>query len=273
MTRKTMLAVAVLTSAMFACGQDTEKVVIDGSSTVGPIAKAFATYFMAANPDINVTVSESGSGNGAKSMVAGNCDIADMSRAMKPVEFKHAVENDVLPVPHVVALDGIALVTHLSNPVQELSMEQIRDIYLGRIRNWSELGGPARPIVVITRDTNSGTFESFEKLVMGDKKIMSGAEVVGSNGQMRSRVESTPAAIGYVGLGFVEGVRALTIDGVEPTPRAIKTGDYPVARPLFMYTDGYPELGSALYRFVTIYLSSEGQEIVEDLGFVPVTSY
>jgi len=250
------------------------KILIDGSTTVGPIAKAFAEYFMAKNPDVNITVSESGSGNGAKSLINGACDIADMSRFMKENEFAAAVENGIFPVAHVVAVDGIAIIVHPSNPVQELTVEQVKDIYLGKIVNWNQLGGPNRRIVKISRDTNSGTYETFENLVMNKGRIAQDTESAASNGQVRGRVQKTPAAIGYVGLGFVDRtVKALEIDGVSPEPELVASGVYPIARPLFMFTNGYPKLGTPLHAFVTLYLTEKGQEIIESIGFIPVTNY
>ncbi len=250
-----------------------DKIVCEGSSTVGPIAKAFAEYYMTKNAKVTVTVSESGSGNGAKALVAGTCDVADMSRNIKDKEFKAAAEKGIQPCPHVVALDGIAIVVHKSNPVKNLSLEQLRDIYLGKITNWSKVGGPNKNIVVVTRDTNSGTFETFEKLVMKKAKIVDKAEVVGSNGQAKSRVTSTSAAIGFVGIGYIDGLKPLTINGVEVSADTIRSGAYPIARPLFMYTNGYPKLGTHLHKFVSLFLSEDGQEIVEEIGFVPVTNY
>ncbi len=251
-----------------------ETIVLDGSTTVGPIAKAFAEYFMAMHSDVNVTVSESGSGNGAKSLINGTCDVANMSRPMKSSEFSAAAEKGIQPVAHVVALDGLPILVHPGNPVSELTLEQVRDIYLGNISNWKQVGGPDKKIVVISRDTNSGTYETFEKMVMAKKKICEKAEYVGSNGAIRQRVQSTPAAIGYAGLGFVDKtVKALKINGVYPSGATVQTGEYPIARPLFMYTNGYPKLGSPVHRFVTIHLSEDGQEIVEEIGFVPVTAY
>jgi phosphate transport system substrate-binding protein len=251
-----------------------DKIVIDGSTTVGPIAKAFAEYYMSLNPDVNVTVSESGSGNGAKSLINGVCDVADMSRFMKDKEFKAATEAGIAPVAHVVALDGLPIIVHPSNPVKGLTVDQVRDIYMGKISNWKQVGGPDKGIVVVSRDTNSGTYETFEKLVMRKEKIGDGTEYVGSNGAVRQRVQSTPAAIGYAGLGFVDRtVKALEINGVAPSAETVITGEYPVARPLFMFTNGYPKLGTHLYRFVTLHLSEKGQEIVESIGFVPVTQY
>jgi len=276
----TLIAVT-LSTGILADG-NTDKLVLDGSTTVGPIAKAFAEYYMAKNPGVNVTVNESGSGNGAKSLINGVCDVANMSRFMKEKEFKAAMDNGVMPVAHVVAMDGLPVLVHPGNPVKALTVEQVRNIYAGKITNWKQVGGPDMDIVVVSRDTNSGTYETFHKLVMTHKvdgkkvkeKIKDGAEYVGSNGGIRARVQTTPAAIGYAGLGFVDKtVNALDINGVYPTPQSVTSGRYPIARPLFMFTAGYPKLGSRVYEFVTLHLSEKGQEIIEDIGFVPVTQY
>jgi phosphate transport system substrate-binding protein len=250
------------------------KITVDGSTTVGPIAKAFAEYFMSKNPGVNITVSESGSGNGAKSLINGTCDIATMSRFMKDEEFKAAVEKGVYPVATVIAIDGLAVVVHPSCPVQGLTIGQISDIYTGKITNWKELGGPNVPIVLISRDTNSGTYESFEMLVLNKQKISNKAEYVGSSGAIRARVQSTPAAIGYVGLGFIDKtVKALKVNDVYPDNVTVTSGAYPIARPLFVFTNGYPKMGSQLNNFLNLYLTQKGQEIIEEIGFVPVTKY
>jgi phosphate transport system substrate-binding protein len=273
-------ATTVLTVGL--AGADGNKLVLDGSTTVGPIAKAFAEYYMAMNPGVNVTVSESGSGNGAKGIINSTCDIANLSRFMKEKEFAAAVEKGVMPVAHVVAMDGLPVLVHPSNPVAGLTVAQVRAIYMGKTRNWKDVGGPDMPIVVISRDTNSGTYETFEGLVMSHKvdgskvkeKIGAGAEYVGSNGAVRQRVQSTAGAIGYAGLGFVDKtVKALKIEGIAPTPQTVTSGVYPIARPLFMLTNGYPKLGSHVFRFVTLHLSEKGQEMIESIGFVPVTAY
>ncbi|KPJ52970.1 hypothetical protein AMJ39_06325 [candidate division TA06 bacterium DG_24] len=273
------LMVVVSSLSMFVGGASAaedkgHEIVIDGSTTVGPIAKAFAEYYMEKYPEVNITVSESGSGNGAKSLINGTCHIADMSRFMKESEFKAAVEKDVLPVAHVVAMDGLAVIVHPSNPASDLTLEQVRDIYLGKITNWNEVGGPEKKIVVISRDTNSGTYETFENIVMRKEKIAAGVEYVGSNGAIRQRVQSTQAAIGYVGLGFVDRtVKALTVNGVAPTGNTVASGKYPIARPLYMFTNRYPKLGSHVHGFVTLHMSKKGQEIIEAIGFVPLTQY
>ncbi|MBD3335226.1 MAG: phosphate ABC transporter substrate-binding protein PstS family protein [Candidatus Eisenbacteria bacterium] len=273
-TSGTLALCGFLAAAVVAGAQADTQIVIDGSTTVGPIAKAFAEYYMGIHEEVQITVSESGSGNGAKSLINGTCDIADMSRFMKEKEFQAAAEKGIMPVPHVVAMDGLPIIVHPSNPISGLTVEQVRDIYLGKVTSWSELGGPDRRIVVISRDTNSGTYETFETLVMKKEKIAEGVEYVGSNGAVRQRVQSTPAAIGYAGLGFVDRtVKALEVNGIEPNPQTVASGRYPIARPLFMFTDGYPKLGSHLHTFVTLHLTPRGQEIIESIGFIPLTAY
>lgn len=268
------LLIVLLIAGSVSLNAKEEKLVIDGSTTVGPIAKAFAEYYMKLNPGVNITVSESGSGNGAKSLINGSCQIATMSRLLKGNEFEAAVSSEVLPVTHVAALDGIAMIVHPSNPLKGLSMEQIKDIYTGKITNWSKVGGPNAGIVIISRDTNSGTFETFETRVLKGEKIVKTCEYAGSSGAIRQRVQTTPSALGYVGIGFIDKtVKALEANGVEPTPETVKNGAYPISRPLFMVTNDYPKMGSHLYKFVTLYLSRKGQEIIEEVGFIPVTSY
>lgn len=267
------VGIALVMTALTAGAQD-RQLTLDGSTTVGPIAKAFAEYYMNLHKDVNITVSESGSGNGAKSLVNGACDVATMSRPMKLNEAEAAIEKGIQPCPHVVALDGIAMVVHPSNPVNGLTLDQVRQIYLGRITNWRQVGGPNMPIVVVTRDTNSGTFESFEKLVMNREKITQAAETVGSNGAARTRTATTRGVIAFIGLGYVNrAVKALEINGVFPEQVTVATGEYPISRPLYMYTNGYPKLGSLTHAFITLHLTEKGQEIVESIGFVPVTNY
>ncbi len=271
----TVLAlVAVALCGVAPQAQAEGKLVLDGSTTVGPIAKAFAEYFMARDKGVNVTVSESGSGNGAKSLINGVCDVANMSRFMKEKEFKVAAEKGIMPVAHAVAMDGLPILVHPSNPIKGLTVEQVRNIYLGKTTNWKEVGGPDTKIIKISRDTNSGTYETFEKLVMQKERIAQDVEYVGSNGAVRARVQKTPAAIGYAGLGFVDRtVKALEVNGIYPDQQTVSSGRYPIARPLFMFTNGYPKLGTLLHQFVSFYLTKQGQEIVEAIGFVPVTSY
>ncbi len=269
---KNMAAVALITAMSVggATAKDAQKIVVDGSTTVGPIAKAFAEYYMGKHPDVNITVSESGSGNGAKSLINATCDVATMSRPMKDTEISAAKDAGVLPIEHVVAMDGIVVIVHPSNPIANLTIVQIRDIYTGKVKSWKELGGPDGPIVAISRDSNSGTYETFETLVMNKEKLAENVEYVGSNGAIRQRVMSTEGAIGYVGLAFTEGVKPLTANGVEATPETVTDKTYPIARPLYMYTNGRPRGGSPLSDFVGLATTPEGKKIVEATGFVPL---
>ncbi len=247
------------------------KIVIDGSTTVGPISKAFADYYSENHPDVNITISESGSGNGVKSLMNKACDIANMSRFMKPAEFKSCVEKNIMPVAHVVAFDGLAVIVNPQNKISALTLEQIADIYTGKITNWKEVGGDDAQIIIVSRDTNSGTYETFNELVLHKKDVAKNAEYVGSNGHARTRVNTTKNAIAYVGLGFVDDtVKPLSVNGILPTSKSISTGKYAIARPLYMFTDAYPKMGSDIYNFVTLHLSKEGREIIKDLGYIPV---
>ncbi len=264
------MAAAVVLAAGVAMAADAKKIAVDGSTTVGPIVKAFAEHYMGLHPEVNITVSESGSGNGAKSLINAVCDVATMSRPMKNSEKKAAQDAGILPIETIVAMDGLVIVTHPGNPVANLTIEQIRAIFTGKIRNWKELGGPDQPIVTISRDTNSGTYETFETMVMNKEKIGEKTEYVGSNGAIRQRVMTTPAAIGYVGLAFTEGVKALTVNGIAATAETVASAKYPIARPLYMYTNGRPKAGTALHDFVTLAGTENGRKIVEDTGFVPV---
>ena len=245
-------------------------VVVDGSTTVGPIAKAFAEYYMTRHPDVNITVSESGSGNGAKSLINGACDVATLSRKMKAEELEAAAAKKVNPVEHVVAMDGIAMIVHPGNSVEALALEQIRAIYMGEIRNWKALGGPDEKIVIISRDTNSGTYETFQNMVMKSERVSDKAEYVGSNGAIRQRVMSTAGAIGYVGLAFLEGVKALSVNEVEPAVETVLDHSYPISRPLFMYTNGELKEGSDAAAFVGLYKTEDGKKIISEQGFVPM---
>ena len=261
---------AVLLFTLLAAGEPVEAktgIVIDGSTTVGPLAKSCAAYFTK-KFNVPVTVSESGSGNGAKSLINKSCDIASMSRPMKDNELAAAKSKGVNPVEHVVALDGLSMVVHPSNRVNALTKAQIRGIYMGKYTNWSQLGGPNSGIVVIQRESNSGTADSFKELVMGkDNPISKRAETQSSNGAIKSRVASTPGAISYIGLGFVDGsVKHLLVDGVEPDVKTVKNGTYPIHRPLFFYTDGQPT--GAVKQFIEMAKTSEGKKIISEIGFV-----
>lgn len=269
--------VAVLVVVSVGVAQEAAKettLQIEGSTTVGPIMDAFVEAFAKVHPEVKIALQKTGSGPGAAALIDGRCDIATLSRFMKPEEFKKAVDKGILPASHAIAMDGVCVVVHPSNPVKALTIAQVRDIYTGKIANWKELGGSDEKIVCISRDTSSGTFEVFEEKVMNKEKMTSGIEMVSSNPQALARVSSTTGAVGYVGLGFVDDkVKALQIDGIVPSKKTVVDGSYPIARPLFLFTNGYPKPGSVLYTFVNFWLTEKGQELIEAKGFVPLTNY
>ena len=271
---KTLNIGLVCTTLLASAALANDNIVIDGSTTLGPIAKAFAEYYRGANPSVNITISESGSGNGVKSLLNGTCDVAPISRPLTSSEFTAAASNEKQPIAHVVALDGVSMLVHPSNPVQDLTVEQVRKIYLGEYTNWKLVGGPDKEIITISRDNNSGTFETFQMKVMNGANVRSDCEVVNSNGAARQRVQNTTGAVAYVGIGFVDSsVKALRINGVHASVETVKSGQYPIARPLYMYTNGYPAFGSHLYHYMTLHFSRDGQQIISEIGFIPLTEY
>jgi len=242
---------------------------ITGSTTVLPIAQKAAEVYMNQNSDVNISIRGGGSGVGIAALIDGTVEIADASRPIKDKEIESAKEKGVNPYTNIVARDGIAVVVHPSNSIDKISIDQIKGIYTGEINNWKQLGGKSEEIVVISRDNSSGTYAVFNKLTLDGAKVRQDAVTVASNNAAAQTVSQTPGAIGYIGLGYLsERVKALKVNGVKPTNATVNSGDYTLARPLFMYTDGKPE--GLAKKFIDFIMSSEGQKIVEELGFVPV---
>ena len=251
----------------FAMPSYAEKIVMEGSTTVLPIAQKAAEVYMQKEPSADMSVRGGGSGVGIASLIDGTCDIADSSRPIKDTELDKAVTNGKSIKAHVIAMDGIAVVVNPANRVNALTKKQVKDIYTGKISNWSQVGGDNQKIVIISRDTSSGTFEAFSTLVLDAQKVRPDAVMQASNQAIASTVARTPGGIGYVGLGFLSSsVKALEIDGVLPSKETVLNNKYPIGRPLFMYTNGAPqELAKELIDFIK---SPEGQKLVEEDGFV-----
>jgi len=270
---------AIVVTFLLSCSLSTNlraqtEIHIDGSTTVGPIIDAFVGAFEKSNAGIKFTVKKTGSGDGAAALIDGRCHIATMSRFMKKDEYTKAVAAGKMPVPFTICMDGVCLIVHPSNPVKQLTKAQVKAIYTGKVTNWKEVGGADLPIVAISRDTSSGTYEVFHQLVVDPEKLGDKVEYANANPQIFTRVSTTPGAIGYVGLGFVKtGVTAVRYENVMPSKQSITRGTYKLARPLYLFTDGYPELGSPLMQFCNFFLTEEGAEIIEAKGFVPFTNY
>ena len=245
-------------------------IVIKGSTTVLPIAQKIAEAYMKENPDTNISISGGGSGNGIKAIIDGTTDIADSSRFIKDKEVALAVQNGAYPVPFAVAYDCIVPVVHPSNTVTNLTLDQLKGIYKGQINNWKEVGGPDAPIVVISRDTSSGTYEVWEHKVMKKERVYPGALLQASNGAVAQAVSNNKNAIGYVGLGYVNSsLKALTANGIKGSAETTLNGTYPISRPLYMFANKWPKDDIAKFiNYVTH--PAKGQKLVRKCGFVPM---
>ncbi len=246
-----------------------EKLTIQGSTTVLPIAQSAAEVYMDNNPDADITVRGGGSGTGIAALIDGATDIADASRPMKTKEIKQARENGINPVEHTIARDGIAVIVHPDNQAENISLEDLKSIYVGDITRWDKVGSSSGTIVAVSRDAASGTFETFNKLVLAGAKLTDEALMLASNLEVARTVAQTPGAIGYVGLGYLtDEVKALKVDEVVPTEESVRDESYSLGRPLFMYTNGEPS--GLAKRFIDFIMSPEGQKLVKEAGFVPV---
>ncbi|KAF5087814.1 Phosphate-binding protein PstS 1 [anaerobic digester metagenome] len=245
-----------------------QQITVTGSTTVLPIAERAKEAFEANDASAAIMVSGGGSSVGIKAVGEGTADIGMASRDLKPAET--AGYPGI--VRHEIASDAILLVVNPENSVDRLTPGQARGIYNGTYTNWNQVGGPDQPIVVVGRDSASGTREFFSEFIMDKEDFIRTQEEFNSNGGIQQKVSRTPGAIGYVGLGYTEGVKALALDvdgtTVEPTLQNITDGTYPINRPLFMLTDGEPD--GLARQYLEFIMSAEGQEIVASLDYIPV---
>ncbi len=248
-----------------------ENIVIKGSTTVLPIAQAALEAYMKAYPGVNISLSAGGSGDGIKALIDKSTDIASSSREIKDKEVALARERGVNPVAHTIAIDAIVPIVHPRNKVQGLTIDQLSQIYQGKITNWKEVGGDNLTIVVVSRDSSSGTFESWGHLVLNNARVTPKAQLQASSGAVVQAVSKNRYAIGYIGLGYVNtSVKGLTVNGITASTKTALSQEYPVARPLYMYTNGQPT--GEVANFLKFVLSPAGQKLVAKEGFVPLTA-
>ena len=237
-----------------------------GSTTVQPIAEKFAEAFMAVYPDVKIDVAGGGSSVGVKSAGTGAADIGMASRVIKDSEYVEYPELNV----YTIAMDGIAIVVNPKTEVSELTKEQVKDIFAGKIANWNELGGADATIAVIAREEGSGTRAAFEELVMGEEDPIVASILLPSNGAVRTAVAETEDSIGFLSFGYLDDtIKALSIAGVAPTVANASSGVYPVVRPLNMMTYGQ-EPKEAAVSFINWILGPVGQSMVKEEGYLPV---
>ena len=271
--------------AVSGCGRSQDEhgssLQIKGSDTMVNVGQAWAEAFMEKNPETSVAVTGGGSGTGIAAIMAGTCDIAQSSRNMTPEEMEKAKAGGHEVRETTVGMDGIAVIVHPSNPISELTIRQLADIFTGKVTNWNEFGGKDAPTLVLSRERNSGTHIFFLEHVLrggkakGPEEFASSDLMMPSNQAIVQEVESAPSAIGYVGIGYVTPkVKVLAIaksDGdpaILPSIETVQDNSYPVARPLFFYTQS--GAGEETQKFISFAVSPEGQDILKKLDFIPL---
>jgi phosphate transport system substrate-binding protein len=248
----------------------TGSITIQGSDTMVNLSQAWAETFMDEYPGVTISVTGGGSGTGIASIINGTVDFANASREMKDEEVEQAAAAGAEPVEHTVARDGIAVFVHPDNPVEELTLEQLGQIYRGEVTNWSEVGGSDKPIVLLGRDTSSGTYEYFKEEVVGnDFEYAAAMKNLQSSQGIVDEVSKNLDAIGYSGVGYIaDSIEVVKIDGTAASIEAVLAGDYVLSRGLYMYSNG--DVEGVQKAFLDWILAADGQAIVGEEGFVPV---
>jgi phosphate transport system substrate-binding protein len=277
-----MLLALMFTAGAFA-GQGGNSIQVKGSDTMVNLAQAWAEEFMEKNPGKFVAVTGGGSGTGLSSLISGTCDIAMSSRNIKEKEISLAKQKGINPAEKIVALDGLAVVVNPANPVGKLTIQQLADIFTGKISNWKELGGKDQRIVILSREVNSGTHVYFKEHVLrgsdpnSKEEFAPAALLLSSSQAIADEVAGNSAAIGYYGMGYISAkqkpvavARDSKSEFVEPAIDNVVKGKYPISRPLFLYTNGSPQ--GLVKSFEDFALCKEGQEIVLITDFVPVSN-
>lgn len=262
-------------------GAQVESIDIKGSDTMVNLALGWAEAYQKDHPEVELAVTGGGSGTGIAALINNSVDIANASRRIKPEEIAEAKSKGVTPVEFIAARDAIGIIVHPSNPVSELTLKQLSDIYSGKITNWKELGGEDRPIVRLSRESNSGTHVYFleEVVRLGDKEnktlFSANTLLLPSSEVIVNEVRQNPNAIGYDGLGYIpDDLKIIAVAEnpgdpyVLPSIATVNDKSYPIARDLYIYTPGEPT--GAVKAYIEWILGAEAQVIVAEQGFVPI---
>lgn len=262
------LLASLLTLAL--CGSAwANTITIKGSTTVLPIMQLAVEGFMAENPGVRIDLSGGGSGEGIKAIIDSTTDLAMSSRSIRESEIDLAKTRGVTPKEFVVAKDAVAAIVHPSNKITNLTVDQLQGIFSGKITDWKDVGGDAGRIAVISRDSSSGTFETWQHFILQKERVSPTALMQASSGAVLQSVAGNRFAISYDGLGYVnDSIRALKVNDVMPTAATALDGSYPVSRDLYLYTNGEPT--GVLKQFVDYLLGPKGKLFVKEAGFVPL---
>lgn len=255
------LSILLIFPQIVGCQRSKAGITVAGSTSVEPFAELLAEEYMSRYSESHIYVQGGGSTAGIEAVITGAANIGMSSRNLTEAEKKlYAV---------TIARDAIAIIVHISSPIDNLPLDKIREVFSGKIANWKEVGGPDHPIDIVTREEGSGTRESFQKFVMGKEDISLGALVQDSNGAVRQVISSDPNAIGYISLGLVnEQVKALRISGVQPNLTNVYNGKYTFVRPFLFVFSGEP-VGESK-SFIDFVLSPQAQKLLLKEGLVPI---
>ncbi len=277
------MAFGAVVVAVSSCGRGGEQgayITVKGSDTMVHLVSTWAEEFMARNEGIEVSVTGGGSGTGVAALINETTDLCAASRGMKPREYELAEERGIEPVETAAAMDGIAVVVNPANMVDALTLEQLYEIFTGAVTNWSQVGGEDRQIMVLSRESSSGTYVFFQEHVLRKEDYVTGARLMPATSTIIQATAEDKAAIGYVGLGYAEEasdrVKVLGVketpdsEPIHPSAETVVSGEYSIARPLFFYSPGQP--AGNVKQFVDFCLSPAGQKIVAETGYVPITS-
>ncbi len=266
-----LVILTIISVIITGCSKNTEnKIVIKGSTTVLPITQKAQEVYSDLNKDVRISIEGSGSGNGIKALIDGSTDIANSSRELQEKELTKINERNIKVKEIAVALDMIVPVVHPDNPVKNVTMNQLKAIYDGSITNWQQLGGLNENIVVISRDTSSGTYEVWQELVLENNDVAKSALLQASNGAVLSSVAGNKKAIGYVGYGYInDTIKMLNVNNIKPSIPNGKSGAFPISRKLYMYINE-ETVSAEARKFIDFILSEQGQKLVEGTGYIPI---
>jgi len=264
------ITITIAMLSIIGCSKNNKpKIKIKGSTTVLPITQKAAEIYMKLNK-VSISIEGSGSGNGIKALIDGSTNIANSSREMKKKEKGKAESKGIKIKEIAVAFDMIVPVVNPANPIKNLTTVQLKGIYDGSISNWKEVGGKNEKIVIISRDTSSGTYEVWETKIMGKTDIRKDALLQASNGAVAVTVANNKKAIGYIGFGYLSSkLKAINVNNVKPILKNGKSGKYPIARKLYMYINNN-KIKSFEQKFIDYILSNAGQKIVKEAGYIPL---
>jgi len=261
--------------SLFKKGNESKLVQLKGSDTILAVSQSVAEEFMKVNKNAKISVTGGGSGTGIAAKLNKTIDIAMASREMESAEWAKAKSAGLNLQEITIAHDGITLIVNKSNPVKNLTMAQLRDIYLGEIKNWKEVGGADERIILLSRDSSSGTHVYFKEHVLrngkakGPEEFASNALFLPSNEALKQQVENSKGAIAYIGMGYSDSsTKELTINGVEANLANVKAKKYPISRDVYWYAD--KNVSGTAKSLIDFMLSPQGQAIVKKEGFVPV---